>query len=103
MKPEKDYETLISDEGIVIFILAYKKGEPKSPVILYDGGAHAVFYRREDEVILFDYLNQELVLKLVSSSFAVIMETTKDGKDVFRDYSAAINIVKPCSLTEREV
>lgn len=98
--PELDYEAIISNEGIPILILAHKEGTPVSPVILYDGKTHAILYRTPEETFLLDNINPDLRPILQKAPFAVIIETTENGKGVATDYKALIKIIKNNPLAD---
>ena len=94
MIQEQEYEVVISEENIPIFILKHKEGVSLNPIILYDGSNHAVFYRTSSEVILFDYLPKEIHKILLSTKFALVFEMNIEQTDVVQDYKVKIKIVK---------
>lgn len=49
---------------MLVFALKGRQGRPQSPFLLYDGGRHATFYRRPNEVILIDYINDRVLCEL---------------------------------------
>ena len=100
MEHVKDYLITISNENIPVIIIASRTETPNSPVILYDGGNHATFYRQPTEVILLDYLAPETKQILLEAPFAVVMETSPDGKDICADYKARIKVVPHNPLTD---
>lgn len=100
MEHAKDYLITISKENIPVIIITARTETPNSPVILYDGGNHATFYRQPTEVVLLDYLAPETKQILLEAPFAVVMETSPDGKDICADYKAHIKVVPHNPLTD---
>lgn len=100
MKHEKYYEALISDEGIPLFFLYPKENKPEKPIILYDGGQHATFYRQPKEVILLDYLHSDIQVVLKKAPFALVIEINEKDKTIVADYRVEIKIVKYNPLTD---
>ena len=100
MQHEEEYEVLLSDEQIPVFILKHKELTPNSPFILYDGGQHATFYRSKNEVILFDFLPKEIHNIMKEAKFAIILEMNTEQNDVVLDYKVNIKIVKNNPLTD---
>ena len=100
MKHEEEYEVLLSEEQIPIFILKHKDIKPSSPFILYDGKNHATLYRRQDDVILLDYLPEEIHKIMQTTKFVIILEMNPEQNDIALDYKAKIKIVKNNPLTD---
>lgn len=100
MQHENDFQVLVSDENGLIFILEQKEGEVKSPFLLYDGGNHATFYRRPNQVILLDYLNPNIQSILADAKFVVIMEMNNAKDDIILDYKVNIKHVKNNPITD---
>ncbi len=94
MRHALDYQVVISDEEIPVFILTFSENEASDAVMLYDGGNHATLYRNQDDVILLDYLPHELKKILSECGWAIILEKTPDGTEVLRDYKVMIKKVK---------
>lgn len=100
MQHENDFQVLVSDENGLVFILEQKEGETKSPFLLYDGGNHATFYRRPNQVILLDYLNPEIQSILSDAKFVVIMEMNSAKDDIMLDYKVNIKHVPNNPITD---
>ena len=100
MEHENDYQVIITHEGTLVFLIKSRRQEPEKPFILYDGGNHATFYRRGNETILFDYLNEKVVPYLKKSEQAVVFELDDDIQDISRDYSVYIKHVKKNVFTD---
>ncbi len=94
MERENDYHVIITHEGTLVFLIKSRSQEPERPFLLYDGGNHAIFYRRENETIAFDCLNEKLIPYLQNSDEIVVFELDDDMEDISRDYAVYIKHVK---------
>ena len=65
MQHARNYEMIISDEGVPVFIIDNNRSKPNNAIILYDGGKHATLFRNDHDVVLLDYLPDE-VTKILS-------------------------------------
>ena len=55
----KQYTCFISETGMLIIVIPAIQGLPHAtPKILYDGGDHALLYRRPEDPFILDYLNE---------------------------------------------
>ena len=100
MEHENDYKVIITNEGVLVFLIKERPTEPDKPFLLYDGGYHATFYRRADETILLDYLDAQIVPMLQEAQKVVVFELSDQTEDVSRDYEAAIKHVKKNTFTD---
>ena len=94
MKHEREYEIITTREGILIFAIKARKDNAKNPRIIYDGGKHATFYRKPDDVVLLDYLNPKIIKVLKESKFVIVTEIDYAEGKVVRDYKVKIVSVK---------
>ena len=94
MEAEKDYEVIITHEGVLVFLIKSRFDAPEKPFILYDGGKHATFYRKENEAIMLDFLNEKVIPILINSQKAVIFELSDEIEDVARDYEVPVKHIK---------
>ena len=94
MENEGDYQVIITHEGMLVFIIKTRETAPEKPFILYDGGKHATLYRREDETVLLDYLNDKVIPYLDASEKAVVFELSDEIEDVVCDYEVPIKHIK---------
>lgn len=94
MENEGDYEVIITHEGVLVFLIKHRLGEPVRPFILYDGSRHATLYRQEDETILLDYLDDKVAEILAGSSKAVVFELSDETEDVALDYEVSVKHIK---------
>ena len=60
-KPQQEsfYELHLNKNDEVMISIHAKDGVPKSPVLLYDGGAHALLYRTPEQSILLDFIHPD--------------------------------------------
>lgn len=100
MQHEKNYEVIITHEGVLVFLVKYHPHEPEKPFLLYDGGHHATFYRRANETILFDYLNEKIIPILQTAEKIVVFEMSDETEDIARDYTASIKHIKKNTFTD---
>ena len=82
MEHERNYEVIITHEGILVFLIKTRYTSPDKPFILYDGGKHATLYRKDDETILLDYLNEKVIPILSKAQKAIIFELSDEIEDV---------------------
>ncbi len=94
MKHMQDYQVILSDQNIPVFILNDGMSEPKNPIILYDGGQHATLFRSDDDVVLIDYIPKEIVSVLQNIDWVVVMEKNHDQNDIIRDYKVYLKKIK---------
>jgi hypothetical protein len=95
-----DYEIILSDQKIPMFVLPYNSSKPDAPVLLYDGGQHATLFRSDHDVLLIDHLPAEIRPVLTKCSWVVALEKNKTGSDIARDYRVNIKKVKTNPLTD---
>ena len=73
-----------------------KDGAPKSSVLLYDGGAHALLYRTPEQSVLLDFIHPDARPYLAQAETVLIAEAA-DYK-VVREYTAKCRHVKSLPL-----
>lgn len=100
MKHATNYEVVLSDEGIPVFMISNNIQKTDNPVLLYDGGNHATLFRNDHDVVLLDYLPEELRSILQKCSWAVVLEKNNDGTSVVNDYKVLIKLVKNNPFTD---
>ena len=94
--PEQEgfYDILQNGAGDLLISIRARAGEPDHPQIVYDGGKHATLYRRPDEVILLDYLNDDILESLKKSEYIIIAEADFEKEKIVRDYQTRVKIIK---------
>lgn len=102
-KPQQEsfYELHLNKNDEVMISIRAKDGNPKSPVLLYDGGAHALLYRTPEQSILLDFIHPDARPCLAQAESVLIAEAA-DYK-VVREYSAKCRHVKNLPLDEASV
>lgn len=100
MRHENDYQVIITHEGVLVFLIKSHLREPEKPFVLYDGSNHATFYRRSDETILFDYLNEQVVPLLTQANHIVVFELDDEQEDVSRNYEVYVKHIKKNAFTD---
>ncbi len=100
MQHAKNYEILISEEGVPIFMISANRSKPDNAIMLYDGGKHATLFRNDHDVILLDYIPNEAAKFLSNSTWALIIEKNKAGDAILKNYKVMIKKVKKNPLTD---
>ena len=100
MKHATNYEIVLSDEGIPVFIILNNLQKTENPVLLYDGGKHATLFRNDHDVVLLDYLPDGVRPILLKCGWAVVLEKNKAEDNISKDYKVLIKVVKNNPLTD---
>ena len=100
MEQERDYKVIITNEGILVFMIKSRKGEPVKPFVLYDGSKHATLYRTESETIAFDYLDDKLPPILDKADKVLVFELDDEIEDLLRTYEAPVKHIKRNNFVE---
>ena len=102
-KPEQEsfYEVHLNKNNELMISMRAREEEPQSPVLLYDGGAHALLYRTPQSSVLLDFIHPDARSFLLEASQVLIAET-KDYQ-VTREYMAACKRVKNLPIDEAGV
>lgn len=100
MQQEEHYKAIITNEGILIFMINSRPFEPNKPFLLYDGGPHATLYRSEDETIALDYLDERLPPILCEAEKVLIFEMDDQIQDILRSYEAPVKHIRHNAFVE---
>ncbi len=100
MDQERNYKVIITNEGILVFLIKARPSEPSKPFVLYDGGQHATLYRKEDETIALDYLDARVIPILSDSAKILVFELDDQIEDIKRTYEAPIKHIKHNTFVE---
>ena len=100
MQHAKNYEIIVSDEDVPVFVIDSSRAKPDNAVLLYDGGRHATLFRNDHDVVLLDYLPNEVREIISNSTWAVVLEKNKAGDAILKDYKVMIKRVKKNPLTD---
>ena len=96
----KEYEIVTTQEGALVFVIKPCGNEPDLPILIYDGGNHATFYRTSDDVMLLDYISSEVQSQLNKSKFILVTELDSDKGQIIRDYKARVKIFRSNPFTD---
>jgi len=93
-KPEQEsfYEIHLNKRGQLMISLRARDSEPSSPVLIYDGGDHALLYRTPESSVLLDFIHPDARAHLARAKSVLIAETR--NYRVAREYTAACRFVK---------
>ena len=100
MQQEEYYKTIITNEGILVFMIKSRPSEPIKPFLLYDGGPHATLYRSESETIALDWLDERLPPILQDAQKVLIFELDDQIEDLLRSYEAPVKHIKRNAFVE---
>jgi hypothetical protein len=94
---EQAYKVYLN-EGDLLFVLSVKDSKPDKPMLIYDGGDHAVLYRSKEQTILLDYLHEKVREPLTKVKTVLIAEFQADGKTLLHEYEVPVKQVKSVPL-----
>ena len=111
---EELYDVLINGQGELLFSIKVRDEEPKSSKLIYDGGEHALFYRitpgmeeirdkKPPQMILFDYLHEDIRPTLNEVASALIMEVDHEQELIMRAYKVPVIKVSKLPLPPSEL
>ncbi len=94
MEQKHKYQVIITNEGILIFMIEARKTDPVHPFVLYDGSKNAVLYRSENETMALDDLDDRLPPILSEAEKILVFEMDDDIQDILRTYEAPVKHIK---------
>ncbi len=94
VEKEDSYVILPTTEEELIFAISVKDEDPIDPVLLYDGSEHALLYRSKTDVVILDYLPENIKERLDNIDKAYIVEIDYRVKKLKQDYDVMVEIVK---------
>ena len=94
MEEEQKYQVIITNEGILIFMIKSRPVEPERPFVLYDGGKHATLYFSEDETMALDNLDERIIPILDEAEKILVFEMDDEIQDISRIYEAGVKHIK---------
>lgn len=102
-KPEQEsfYEVHLNKNNELMISLRAREEEPESPVLIYDGGNHALLYRTPQSSVLLDFIHPDVRPYLADAKQVLIAET-KDYR-VAREYTVTCKRVKNLPIDEAGV
>lgn len=89
---ENFYEFHLNKNNELMVSLKNREENPENPVLIYDGGEHALFYRKENQVILLDFIHPQIRPYLKDTKNILFSET--QNYQVVREYNVSCKIVK---------
>jgi hypothetical protein len=95
---EKAYRVYFNEKGELLFVILEKDGEANKPMIIYDGGPHAILYRNREQTVLLDYLNEQVREPLTKIKQALVAEFKQDGETLVREYDVPVKQMKQLPL-----
>ena len=90
---EKNYFILAVDKNRLVFAITARDTSEQMPVILYDGGKHALFYRNREETIALDYLDDRAKPLLLTGQNVAFAEINPETEQMVRQYPTLVKIV----------
>ena len=91
---EKNYFVIPCKENRLIFAITARDTKEQDPIILYDGGKHALFYRNKEETIILDYLDNRVKPSLLTGQNIAFTEIDPESEKMVRQYPVQVRIVK---------
>lgn len=91
---EDSYVVLPTFDEELIFSIALKEGDVEEPFIMYDNSEHALLFRSETDVVILDFLKEEVQYKLSDVDKAYILEIDYSVKKLKENYEAPVQIVE---------
>ena len=89
---ENFYEIHLNKNNEIMISLKSREGIPTNPVLIYDGGEHALFYRTQNQVILLDFIHPE-ARKYLQEASNILFSETKNYQ-VIMEYNVLCKNVK---------
>ena len=101
VEKEEAYVILPTTDEELIFAISIKDEDPVDPVLMYDGGDHALLYRSKTDVVILEFLPEKIKERLDGIDKAYIVEIDYRVKKLKQDYEAMVELVKeyPFDLT----
>lgn len=100
MKHALSYRVFITNEEVLCFILDAANPAPKDPIIVYDGGKHATFYRTSEDVLLLDFLPLKVRKILKNDDAVIIIEADKKTDTVVTSYKVRVKHLSKNPFTD---
>lgn len=73
--PEGAYLIAEGSGGELYFFIDAKRETPMTPKIVYDGSEHALFYRNDEQKIIFDFINPDIRARLQKTYSVMVVES----------------------------
>ena len=92
IEQEKNFNILQNESGNLLFLVKSRKDEPVDPVIVYDGGEHALLYRNNNNTVILDDIHPA-VRKTLRRKKQVLVVETNNG-NIVHEYIANVSTLK---------
>jgi len=89
---ESFYEIHLNKYNELMISLRARTPDPRSAVLIYDGGNHALLYRTPESSVLLDFIHPDVRPYLLKADQVLIAET--QNYQVVREYTAVCRRVK---------
>ena len=89
---DKKYEILQNADGEILIIIAYCKGGPIEPKVIYDGGSAVLLYRNKESSFFLTGISEEARHPIQYADKVTIAEVNND--EVLREYVAQVRLIK---------
>ena len=102
---ENYYDILANADGELLFCIKVREGAPDHPQILFNGDAHALFYRTADQMIVLDYIHPDVRPLLNEASSVLVAEVSEHSEEIetgaiVREYMATVRHVSKLPLVK---
>jgi hypothetical protein len=95
MKQMQSYTTFLTEKGDLVIVIPFiSNSSAIGAKILYDGKEHALFFRRPNEVIVLDYLNEAAQIVLKQAGKVLLFEVDINKQSIVTDYFVPVIITE---------
>ena len=92
IEQERKYNILQNASGDLMILIKARLDNAQNPTFVYDEKEHALLYRNESNIVVLDYLHEQVRPLLAKAKKVLIVET--QDTSVVREYVAKVKIVK---------
>lgn len=86
------YEILQNEAGDILIIIAYRKGGPVEPKIVYDGGPAVLLYRNKESSVFLTDISEKARQPIQYADDITVVEVS--GDEVIREYIVPVRLIK---------
>ena len=76
------------EDGKLLIFLPQPEGKKERPIILYDGGKHALLVRNPGQSVILDHISPEIRQTLTNTDNAIIVEVR--GQEIADHYETVL-------------
>lgn len=88
IEQEKKFDILKNPAGELLIIIKARLTNESHPVIVYDGGEHALLYRNDENTVVLDFIHPQVRADLINKKRVLIVEA--QGNSVIREYFSTV-------------